>query len=519
MAIDYKLKMQTFTVNNKRIAKNTLMLYFRMLCSVVVSLYTSRVVLEVLGVEDYGLYGLVGGVVSMFSFLNSTMAGATSRFLTFEMGRGNHERIKTTFSSALLIHIFIAILILVLSETVGLWYVNNKLVIPESRMNAAHWVLHFSVLSMVVNVTQVPYNAAIIAHEKMGVYAYVELLNVFLKLGIVYLLSIGNFDKLILYAFLVLIVSILTALIYRLYCTKNYGETRFSINFDRAISKEILSFSLYNLLGNMGTVVNTQGTAFVINKFFGLIYNAASTVATTVSSVITGFSSNIMTAFRPQITKSYAAEDLNGFKSLLSWAIKSILLVYSLMAIPAGICINEILSLWLVDVPDYADVFCQLMLINIFFETSRYIVIMGIHATGKVALASLSSGISFLINPFIIYVCFSMALPAAFAYVSIILINILLTLIDIVILKYNDTRITIQSLFISLSRTILVVGLTVFISSHLYQILSFNTFINIIVLSIVSTIILLLLGVYLVLTKEQRIMLLDIVRTRLFSSR
>ena len=258
-------------VSNKRIAKNTIMLYIRMLLSVVVSLYTSRIVLEVLGVEDYGLYGLVGGVVAMFSFLNSTMAGATSRFLTFEMGRGDQERVKSTFSSALIIHIAIALLVLVLSETVGLWYLNNKLVIPENRMYAAHWVLQFSVLGMIVSFTQVPYNAAIIAHEKMDVYAYVELLNVFLKLCIVYLLSIGNFDKLILYAFLVLVVSILIAFIYRIYCIRHYEETKFTMHFDKKISKEIVSFSLYNLLGNMGTVVNTQGTAFVINKFFGLI--------------------------------------------------------------------------------------------------------------------------------------------------------------------------------------------------------------------------------------------------------
>lgn len=511
--------MQPSTVNIKRITKNTMMLYIRMLLFVVVSLYTSRVVLEVLGVEDYGLYGLVGGVVGMFSFLNSTMAGATSRFLTFEMGRGDQERVKSTFSSALLIHIGIALIVLILSETVGLWYLNNKLVIPETRMYAAHWVLQFSVLSMVVNFTQVPYNAAIIAHEKMDVYAYVELLHVFLKLGIVYLLTIGKFDKLILYAFLVLVVNVLIAFIYRIYCIKHYEEAKFSFKFDNKISKEILSFSLYNLLGNMGTVVNTQVTAFVINKFFGLIFNAASTVATTVSSVITGFSSNIMTAFRPQITKSYAAGDLDGFQSLLSWAIKSILLVYALIAIPVGICIKEILALWLVDVPHYADVFCRLLLVNIFFETSRYIINMGVHATGRVKLVSIIVGISFLVNPFIVYVMFSMQMPAAFAYVSLIVINILLTLIDVVILKYNDTAIQVKNLFYSLFKTILVVGITILFSVYLYPILSFNNFINIIILVIISTIELGLLGFYVVLTKEQRNKLFNMARARFFPSK
>ena len=503
--------------SNKRIAKNTLMLYVRMLLSVVVSLYTSRVVLEVLGVEDYGLYGLVGGVVAMFSFLNSTMAGATSRFLTFEMGRANFERLKATFSSALIIHIAIAILVLLLAETIGLWYLNNKLVIPDNRMYAAHWVLQFSVLGMMVSFTQVPYNAAIIAHEKMDVYAYVELLNVFLKLGIVYLLRIGNFDKLILYAFLILVVNVIIAFIYRVYCIRHYDETKFSTHFDRKISKEIISFSLYNLLGNMGSVVNTQGTALVINKFFGLIYNAAATVATTVSGVITGFSSNIMTAFRPQITKSYAAGDIDNFQSLLSWAIKAILLVYALIAVPVSISINEILAIWLVEVPYYANVFCQLLLLNIFFETARYIVIMGIHATGKVRFVSLTAGISFLINPFIVYFTFLMGLPAAFAYVSLIVINVLLTIVDIVILKYNDNRVKISVLFASLFRTVIVVGVTIVFSIFVYESLPFNRFLNIVVLAFCSTTLLLLLGAYVVLTKNQRITIFNTMRKKLFA--
>ena len=509
--------MQIVATNNKRIAKNTLMLYIRMLLSMVVSLYTSRVVLEVLGVEDYGIYGLVGGVVAMFSFLNSTMAGATSRFLTFEMGRGDQGRLKATFSSALIIHIGIALLVLILAESVGLWFLNNKLVIPEGRMHAAHLVLQFSVISMLINFTQVPYNAAIIAHEKMDVYAYVELLNVFLKLAIVYLLSIGNYDKLILYAFLVLVVSVLIAFIYRIYCVKHYDETKFSLYFDKQISKEIISFSLYNLLGNMGSVVNTQGTAFVINKFFGLVYNAASTVGTTVSGVITGFASNIMTAFRPQITKSYAAGELENFQSLLSWATKAVLLVYALVAIPVAISINELLALWLVEVPYYANTFCQLLLLNIFFETSRYIVIMGIHATGKVKLVSISAGISFLLNPFIVYLMFYMNMPAAFAYVSLIVINIVLTLVDIIILKHNDNRIEIGGLFMSLFRTVLAVAVTYVVSAYVYHLLAFNNIVNIVFLVLCSSLVLFALGVYVVLTKGQRIKVNNLIKSKLFA--
>ena len=246
--------MTEISSNNKRIAKNTVMLYIRMGLGMVVSLYTSRVVLQTLEVEDYGIYGVVGGVVAMFSFLNSTMAGATSRFLTFEMGKGDKERLKDTFSSALIIHIGIALLVLILAETVGLWFLNNKLVIPEGRMGAAHWVFQFSVLGMFVGFTQVPYNATIIAHEKMDIYAYIELLHVFFKLGIVYLLVIGNFDKLILYALLTFVVNVIIAMIYRIYCIRHYEESKFRFIWKKDIFRPMLSFSGFNLFVNVSSI-------------------------------------------------------------------------------------------------------------------------------------------------------------------------------------------------------------------------------------------------------------------------
>ena len=489
-----------------------------MLLSMVVSLYTSRVVLDVLGVEDYGLYGLVGGVVAMFSFLNSTMAGATSRFLTFEMGRGDQDRLKATFSSALFIHIGIALWVLILAETVGLWFLNNKLVIPEGRMHAAHWVLQFSVISMLVNFTQVPYNAAIIAHEKMDVYAYVELLNVFLKLGIVYLLSIGSFDKLILYAFLVLLVSVLIAFIYRIYCVKHYDETKFSLHFDKQISKEIISFSFYNLLGNMGYIVNTQGTAFVVNKFFGLIYNAAISISTTVSGVISNFASNIMTAFRPQIMKSYACGDIDQFQYLLSWTIKSVLFVYSLIAIPAGVLINEILSIWLVEVPIYANVFCRLLFINVFFETLRCIIIMGVHAHGDVRLVSFCAGLAFLFNPAIVYLFYYFSFPAAYAYVSNIMWNIILICVNILILKHYVPSISLKLILLSILKVMIVVIFTLLLVIFAYNILTTYDFLKIILIGCISTVLLTLLFSLLVLTKDQRANILRCLKAK-FKSR
>lgn len=501
--------------NNKRIAKNTVMLYIRMLLSIVVSLYTSRVVLEVLGVEDYGIYGVVGGVVAMFSFLNASMAGATSRFLTFEMGRGDKQRLQDTFSSAMIIHMGIALVVLILAETVGLWFLCNKLVIPDGRMEAAHWVYQLSIIGMLVNVTQVPYNASIIAHEKMDVYAYIELLHVFLKLGIVYLLTIGDLDKLILYAILILVVNILIAGAYRFYCVKNYELCNFRFHLNKDISRGILSFSMYNLLGNMGAIVNTQGTAFVINMFFGVIYNAAASVGATVTGVVTGFASNIMTAFRPQITKSYAQGDIQQFQSLLSWALKAILLVYALIAVPVGFAINELLALWLVEVPPCTNIFCQLLLISIFFETARYIVIMGIHATGRVKWVSICSGISFTLNPFLIYILYKMDCLVSFAYVSVIFVNLFLLIVNIVILSYNVRELSIKVVVCPLLQVIVVVIITI---CGIYWSSQFKTeaqLANIILLTCISSLLLGVLSLFVVFNKDQRIRVIRFVTNKI----
>lgn len=402
----------------------------------VVSLYTSRVVLDVLGVEDYGLYGLVGGVVAMFSFLNSTMAGATSRFLTFEMGRGNQDRLKATFSSALIIHIGIALLVLILAETIGLWFLNNKLIIPEGRMHAAHWVLQFSVISMLVNFTQVPYNAAIIAHEKMDVYAYVELLNVFLKLGIVYLLSIGNIDKLILYAFLVLLVNVLIAFIYRLFCIKNYNETRVWFKFEKNIIKPMISFSSWELISHLGYTFRTQGINVVLNMFFGVGINAVVNIATTIQSTLLNFSNNIILAFKPQIIKNYAIGQFSEMAGLVMSGTKLNILLQAIFTIPIIFNIDYILDTWLKNPPEGASTFCCIMLCSNLLASMTQLLNTAIQATGKVKVFSLSQGIIYIIVPIFTYFYFSFTdSDPIFAYIIIFISQILSAIITVVILK------------------------------------------------------------------------------------
>ncbi len=490
--------------DNRRVVKNTMMLYIRMLLSMVVSFYTSRVVLDTLGVEDYGIYGVVGGVVGMFSFLNATMSAATSRFMSYEMGKGNHQKLRETFSSALLIHIGIALVVFVLAETIGLWFMNNKLVIPDDRIYAAHLVYQLSIVSMVISVTQVPYSACIISHEKMDVYAYVEILKVTLKLLIVYLLLIGDFDKLILYAVLVLCVTIVIASIYRIYCVRRYQESHFSFVWNPSILKGLLSFSTYNLYGNMGSVVNMQGTNFVLNIFFGVVLNSASSIAFTVSGVVSAFTSNIMVAFRPRIMINYAQDNIVEYQNLLIWALKIILFVYMVVAIPLFVEIDTVLAIWLKEVPKYTNVFCRCIIICIFFETLRYIIIMGIHAVGKVGTVSLFTGTVLLLNPLFVYITLKFSLNPNYTYFSIIFANMFLSVVNFGILMKLVPEISIKRFFIIVV-LLIVISLTViaFVTYISYGMQS--TFLRIAIITCISTVTLVAMFYLLCLNSSQRV--------------
>lgn len=405
------------TSSNKRIAKNALMLYVRMFLSMIVGLYTSRVVLATLGVEDYGIYGVVGGVVAMMGFLNASMSGATSRFLTFELGRGDRQRLADTFSSALIVHIGIALVVFVLAETVGLWFLCNKLVIPDGRMEAAHWVYQCSILSAMLSITQAPYNASIIAHEKMDVYAYVEILNVSLKLLIVYLLVIGNFDKLKLYAVLTLAVGVTIMLIYRIYCIRRFPETHFRWIWKKEYIWPLLSFSGWDLYGNASTIARTQGVNVLVNMFFGTVANAAVGVATMVQSILMQFSSNVSTAVRPQIIKSYSVGDISRMNSLLLNSAKYLYILLLLLSLPILIETHFVLQLWLEIIPEYTVWFTRFMLLFNFFAAMSFVYAIGIHATGKMKRISLINGSLYLSVVPITYVLYKFGFNIYTAFV------------------------------------------------------------------------------------------------------
>lgn len=295
--------MSSLASNNKRIAKNTILLYLRMLLTIVVSLYTSRMILKILGVSDYGVYNVVGGIVAMLSFLNSALTAASQRFIAFELGRGDKEKLKTIFCTSVTIHAILALIIFIIAETVGLWFVNTHLNIEPARMIAANWVYQCSILTFMLTIISVPYNSCIVAHEHMNAFAYVSILEVILKLLIVYLLLVINSDKLITYGILVLCVAFIIRLIYGLYCKRHFEECKYRFIFDKTLFKEMFSFAGWSVVGNLGFSFKDQVANVILNIFFGTIVNAARGVALQVNGIISGFSVNFLMALTPQITK------------------------------------------------------------------------------------------------------------------------------------------------------------------------------------------------------------------------
>lgn len=379
--------------DNKRIAKNTMFLYVRLLFVMGVTLYTSRVVLDKLGVDDFGLYNVVGGIVAMLSFLQGTLSNGTSRFLTYELGANNQAKLKTTFSTAFFTHLIFGLLIILLLETGGLWYIYNKLVVPDVRFTAAVIVFHISVLASLINIMQIPYTALIIAHEEMGIYAYVGIFDAIARLGMVYLLSIAHVDKLILYAVLMAFIHLLVALCYWIFCRRNYVESRLKILYDKSIFKSMLSFSGWNILAHMSETLKLQGYLVLLNLFFQPYVVAAQTIGNQISGAMMQFIGNFRNAINPQIIKYYAAGDYEESKRLM---LSTTVLVFDLvlfLCLPTMLVMNQIMKIWLVEVPPYAIVFTQYIIIQRIistFDASFYTPLM---ASSNIKTNSIIGGI------------------------------------------------------------------------------------------------------------------------------
>ena len=424
-------------VSHKRIAKNTIALYIRGLISVCIGLYTSRVVIDTLGVDDYGVYGVAGGFVAMLAFINNAMAGATSRFITYEMGLGDRERIRATFANALTVHIGIAVIVAVICEAVGVWVLNTRLNIPPDRLTAANVVFQLSILSAAVSITQVPYTALIISNERMGIYAYMEIANVTLKLVIVYFLLILPGDKLIIYAILTAIVSILIALAYRLYCLRQFPESRTRPQYDKTFIRPILSFSGWDMYGNLCVTARNQGLTFILNIFFGVAINGAASIANTLNATLSGFSNNIVTAFRPQIIKNYAQQALDVFQNLITMASQLSAMMLIMMAIPLLIETPYVFGLWLGEVPEWVVIFSRITIIYAIITQINTVINIGIHATGRIKRLSFLSGTIFLLNLPLVWIALRLGGTPPVAFIIGIAVIAVLLLINIWNLKHN----------------------------------------------------------------------------------
>lgn len=379
--------------NNKRLAKNTLFLYVRMIFLMCISLYTSRVILKALGVSDYGLYNVVGGFVTMFGFLNSTLSSSTQRFLNVELGKGNLEKVKKVFSTALLLHVILALIVLFLAETLGLWYVCNILIVEPGREFAAICVYQFSVIAICIQIVQLPFMSTIIAHEKMDIYAYLSIFEGLARLSAILAIQYISGDKLIFYGLFILIVQLLVALIYNAYCHFRFEEARYSIKSEKQLFKEMLGFSGWNVFGNLASVCNSQGINLLLNAFFGTALNAARGIAFQIYSLDNKLISNFQIAVKPQVIKYYANGQLKEMTDLVFNAAKYSALLVSLVNIPIIIEIRPLLHLWLGDYPNYTPIFVRIILLRSIIVSMTGNIIMVVHASGYLKNVGITAGL------------------------------------------------------------------------------------------------------------------------------
>lgn len=427
--------MLTQSDNNKRIAKNTLLLYFRMLFMMAVSLYTCRVVLNTLGVENYGIYNVVCGVVAMFGFINGSMLSATQRYITFALGKGDKCRLQTVFSTTLQIHTLIAGIIVLLGETVGLWFLYNKMQIPADRIDAAFWVLQCSIISTVVMIISVPYNADIIAHEKMSAFAYISILEVVLKLVIVYMLVVFSFDKLILYAFLILGIQLLIRFCYSIYCNRHFKETKYRHVWDKQLFREMTVFAGWSLFGNLSAVLFTQGLNMLLNVFFGPIVNAARAVAVQVQNAIQQFVGNFQMALNPQITKTYAQNKMEEMRKLMYRSARFSFYLLFFLSLPVLFETDFILTAWLKIVPDNTVVFLRIMICTSLIYTIANPMIVANQATGKVKRYQAVCGTILLMILPISYILLLLGCPAYSVFIVHFVMEAIAQLTRMIMLK------------------------------------------------------------------------------------
>lgn len=423
--------------STKNIAKNSLFLYLRMFLNMGVGLFTAGIVLNTLGISDYGIYNIVGGFVSMFGFLNASMSSATQRFLSFDLGKNDTEQLRKTFSSAVTIHFAIALIIVLVLETFGLWYINNKLNVPTDRMTAVNIVFQFSVLSSFFNIIQVPYNALITAHERFNVYAYISFVEIAFKLLILYLLINIEHDKLILYSILLFTSSFIIRMIYRIYCRTHFAESRYRFYFDRAYFKTLISYTGWNLFGNIAAVARGQGNNLVLNWFFGTVINAAYGITMMIQGVVTTFVSNFQVAVNPQIVKSYAAGNRDRSFKLMFQSSKFSFGLMLMMITPILSSLQFILDKWLKNYPEQSLLFIKLALFSVLIDTLSNPLMMGLQATGNIKLYQATVGVLVFLNLPVSYVLIRLTHQPEMVFITSLIFALIALFFRLYFLKRN----------------------------------------------------------------------------------
>ena len=503
------------TINNKRIVKNTIFLYGRLILTMLISLYTTRVILNVLGVVDFGIYNVVCGFVSLFSFLNTTMSNGIQRFYNYEAGKNGIDSVTKVYQTAFLIQLMLVLLILIIIEPLGIWYINNKMVIPEDRLFAANWVFQFSLLSLIFLVMQVPFSAAVMAHEKMDYYASVGILDAFLKLLIVIILPYwGGSDNLIIYGLLIFCVSVINLLLYSVYALKNFKELKLSKIFHKDLFKSIFKFTGWNLVEMFAWTTQGQGVNMVINLFCGPVVNAAQGIASQISSALNSFCSNLSVAFRPQLVHSYAEGNYTRTINMMFIMSKAIFVLMTMMIIPLSLEMNYVLNVWLGNViPDYTLQFAVLVIFSMLPRNMTMALSQVVHASGKMKNYQLGSAFVILLVLPVSYFLLKLGYSPIYIYICSIAIFVLLWMVDLFLLR-KVFEFSLQDYFLSV---VIPCFLTLVLSAIIpYMIHSFMNagLLRFVVILILSLLAVLTVSYILLLSKKEKCMIKELIHCR-----
>ena len=509
--------MGTTLENNKRIAKNTMLLYIRMFVLMAINLYTSRIVLQCLGVEDFGIYGIVGSVVVLFSFLNSAMSTCTSRFLSFYIGQKNEKNTNNVFCASLNLYFTLLFVILFFSETVGLYLVNYVLNIPVDRLSAANWAYQFTIFTFCSNVLRIPYNACIISYEKMDFYAYLSIGEVIAKLGGVFLLLYYTGDRLIYYALMMFIVTSLITFLFYAYCHKNIPTSHYKFyKIDRNQYKELLSFSGWSLFTGVANVASNTGLNMLLNVFWGVTVNAVVGIANQVSNAMYSFVSNFQTAFTPQITKLYAKNELDSCYRLVFHSSKFSYFLFGTLVLPIMIEMPSLLFIWLGQVPEYASSFANLILIYLLIDALFTPLWLFIDATGKIKVHQIVTGLLILSNFPIAFVLLKSGLPPISVWVGRIMINIIANTFRLIYI-YRTYKFPSWLYLHDVLLPITIVTFVISIPTYYASLLFGHSLLEIVLFIILSFLYSLLIVYFIGLTKNERIFIKNVVWKKLKS--